>query len=128
VPQAGVRRFTFFRKSVTDPPDAGIRQPRIATGKYPGAFLAGVIVSMFARDEKSALREKLAAIAYLSSSGMRICKPGGRFLHYTENISTPLQGVVTYDCRRRTPALATGPTDFQKTKTHRWTGGIPTQV
>jgi hypothetical protein len=120
VPQAGVRRFTFFRKSVTDPPGAGIRQPRIATGKYPGSLPCRVLVSMFARDEKSALREKLAAIVYLSSSGMRICKPGGRFLHYSENISTPLQGLVTYDCRRRTPALATSPTDFRIT--HRWTG------
>jgi hypothetical protein len=58
VPQAGVRRFTFFRKSVTDPPGAGIRKPRIERPEnIPGAFLAGVIVSMFARDEKSALRE-----------------------------------------------------------------------
>ena len=81
MPQAGVRWFTFFRKRVTDPPGAGFRKRRIERPEnIPRAFLAGVIVSMLARDEGSALREKLDAIVYLSTLRMHIFKPRGRFL------------------------------------------------
>jgi len=52
VPQAGARRFTFFRKSVTDPPGAGIRKRRMPNKPHFPTYILGERAPLVARKQQ----------------------------------------------------------------------------